>query len=362
MPRTRYAVALVVLLSFAGLTLTASPVMAKGNTGGVVVTDYPVTTQFADPSGIVAGPDGALWFTDSGLTGSIGRVTTAGVVTTYTDPSINRPQQITVGSDGALWFTNFNSNTIGRITTTGVVASYTTPGLSLPYAITAGSDGALWFTYLGGIGRITTAGVITNLFPIAGINSLTNGLTTTADGSLWFVIGNNVEQMTSSGVVTNSYRVPALADSVAGITTGSDGALWVTARVNNIGLIARITTGGAITTYQIGHVVPTAITSGPDGALWVLAGSTKVRGDYSVVRLTTSGVVRATKVRGSPARSSLPLGRTGRSGSRTRTAMTSVPSAGLRFPHRRSRESVQLPRWLATGCTSRGLTYRTRHQ
>ncbi|MGD0313954.1 MAG: IPT/TIG domain-containing protein [Acidimicrobiales bacterium] len=289
---TRYAVALIVLLSFVGLTLTASPATAKGNTGGVVVTDYPVPTQFADPSGIVTGPDGALWFTDSGLAGSIGRMTTAGVLTTYTDPSINRPQQITVGPDGALWFTNFNSNTIGRITTTGAVTSYTTPGLSLPYEITAGSDGALWFTYLGGIGRITTAGVITNLYPVPGIDLL-NGLTTTADGGLWFIAGGsgeNVERMNTSGVVTNSYTFynPGSFDDIA---TGSDGALWLTSRTGNLGLVARVTTDGVISTYPIGHVIPTAITSGPDGALWVLAGSTKVLGDYSVVRLTTSGVL-----------------------------------------------------------------------
>ena len=73
--------------------------------------------------GITAGPDGALWFTNSGtpngpsfVGGSIGRITTAGVVSQYTDPSIDWPAGITAGPDGALWFTNFANNSIGRIT------------------------------------------------------------------------------------------------------------------------------------------------------------------------------------------------------------------------------------------------------
>ena len=37
---------------------------------------------------------------------SIGRITTAGTVTNYTDPSISDPVGIAVGPDGALWFTN----------------------------------------------------------------------------------------------------------------------------------------------------------------------------------------------------------------------------------------------------------------
>ena len=68
-----------------------------------------------NPSGITAGPDGALWFTNAG--NSIGRITTAGVVTNYTGTGISNPSGITAGPDGALWFTNSGNNSIGRITT-----------------------------------------------------------------------------------------------------------------------------------------------------------------------------------------------------------------------------------------------------
>jgi streptogramin lyase len=86
-----------------------------------------------------------------GLPGSIGRITTNGVVTTYTDPSINTspPLGITAGPDGALWFTNLSNNSIGRITTSGVVSNYTDPSINYPQYIAAGPDGALWFANSG---------------------------------------------------------------------------------------------------------------------------------------------------------------------------------------------------------------------
>ena len=75
-----------------------------------------------------------------------------------------RPSGITAGPDGNLWFTEVNGNRIGRITPLGVVAEFSagiTAGAG-PYGITAGPDGNLWFTENGGnrIGRITTGGVI----------------------------------------------------------------------------------------------------------------------------------------------------------------------------------------------------------
>ena len=152
------------------------------------------------PDGITAGPDGALWFTNTG-NNSIGRITTAGTVTNYTGPGISQPgrdhgrarrrpvvhqpgqqldradhhrrgrhqlhrprhhgpTEIAAGPDGALWFTSPTTTSIGRITTTGVVTNYTDAGISCPDGIAAGPDGALWFTNQGNnsIGRITTAG------------------------------------------------------------------------------------------------------------------------------------------------------------------------------------------------------------
>src|SRR5262245_21633304 len=65
------------------------------------------------PSQITAGPDGNLWFTESG-TNKIGRVTPTAIptITEFSLPVNNsNPQGITVGPDGNLWYTKTGVNT-----------------------------------------------------------------------------------------------------------------------------------------------------------------------------------------------------------------------------------------------------------
>ncbi len=68
-----------------------------------------------------------------------------GIVNVF-DQGIDAPDGIAAGPDGALWFTNIYNGSIGRITTSGVVSNFTSPGIDVPIKITAGPDGALWFT------------------------------------------------------------------------------------------------------------------------------------------------------------------------------------------------------------------------
>jgi hypothetical protein len=112
---------------------------------------YPVPTSQSDPVGIAAGPDGALWFTES-LGNKIGSITTGGAIAEYAVPTADSAVQgITAGPGGALWFTESSADNIGRITTTGVVTEYPVPtAFSQPYGIAAGPDGALWFTESAG--------------------------------------------------------------------------------------------------------------------------------------------------------------------------------------------------------------------
>jgi streptogramin lyase len=112
-------------------------------------------SSIQSPLGITAGTDGALWFTNSvSGGGSIGRITTGGVVTNYTGPFIDQPSGIAAGPDGALWFGS--DRTIGRITTSGVVTEYNDEEHVDPNWVVAGPDGAMWVTSLNNsIGRIT---------------------------------------------------------------------------------------------------------------------------------------------------------------------------------------------------------------
>jgi hypothetical protein len=127
-----------------------------------------ITEYFGDhfgamtPGGIAAGPDGNLWFTDSGdsTTGGsrIGKMSTDGNLIAFyngaTDPHVYPAAAITAGPDGNMWFIDTGEqaqaqpNLIGKITPDGVITEYSTgpdptddPGQS----IVTGADGNLWF-------------------------------------------------------------------------------------------------------------------------------------------------------------------------------------------------------------------------
>jgi virginiamycin B lyase len=64
---------------------------------------------------IVAGPDGALWFTEVGGN-ALGRITTSGVLTEFPFGGFNTsPDGITVGADDRVWFTQWTANTLGAV-------------------------------------------------------------------------------------------------------------------------------------------------------------------------------------------------------------------------------------------------------
>jgi virginiamycin B lyase len=102
------------------------------------------------PAGIAVGPSifgtSVLWFTN------IGNNTVANADQIIGDPSINAPSQIVAGPDGAMWFTNTGNSrdpvpgSIGRVTVSGALTNYSDPTINAPTGIAAGPDGALWFT------------------------------------------------------------------------------------------------------------------------------------------------------------------------------------------------------------------------
>ncbi len=135
-----------------------------------MVTNFTSST-IDEPGSITAGPDGAMWFTNS-RNNTIGRITTSGLITSYADPSVSNPQGLAKGPDGALWFANegnlsTNQGDIGRITTAGVISDYSMKthdvhGLASPFSITAGPDDAMWVTaFNDSIDRIGVATTVT---------------------------------------------------------------------------------------------------------------------------------------------------------------------------------------------------------
>ena len=160
-----------------------------GNRIGRITPDGTIT-QFDVPEEgsagpITAGPDGNLWLLFAGS--RVGKVTPDGAFTLFDVPMEDSASTgITAGSDGDLWFTEGwrGGGDIRRITPTGVFTEFDVPDeLGGSYAITSGADDALWFTTAHGLGRMTVAGQV-SAFDIGGDG--VSDIATGPDGNIWF--------------------------------------------------------------------------------------------------------------------------------------------------------------------------------
>jgi virginiamycin B lyase len=263
--------------------------LISGGLSGQTITEYKLSKPVAIPGDIVAGPDGALWFTEDEGGDGIGRITTAGTVTEFRNPSVGNTFYLTNGPDGALWFTQIFS-TIGRIDTSGSFTLF--PGTDYVNGIATGSDGAIWFTNQRTnssghfqLGRLAANGSI-SFFPLPGPANTDGfsgepvGIVSGPDGALWFALAGRgmIGRMTTSGSVTD-FPIPS-GGMPGNIIAGPDGALWFT----ETGAIGRMTTSGAVTEFPVS--VGYWMTVGPDGALWFTENTANKIG-----RMTLTGVV-----------------------------------------------------------------------
>lgn len=288
-----------------GFSTTLSATPSNGSTPGTAalsfvcpdVAEYAVPTASGEPYGIVAGPDGAMWFTEDGGN-KIGRITTGGAVTNeFTVPTSGaEPNGIALGSDNNLWFTEFaefGTAKIGTVTTGGTFHEYSSglTSTAYPLGITPGPDGNLWFTEKNAahVGRITTAGVITEFGGLSGSATGTDWIA--SDGTnLWFTeIGTNtIGEMNTSGTLLHEYSLASIPNSTSpgAIALGPDGALWFAEYGAAGSSIGRITTAGVISSFSTSSNIPNYIATGSDGALWF----TIYRGQ-NLGRLTTGGAL-----------------------------------------------------------------------
>ena len=131
--------------------LAATPIVVAAFAGSASAAqqakEYVIPPGLDGPTGIVSGPDGHMWLTETKSNdivtfepqahGSGKRWTVYMVPTTH-----SRPTGIAVGRDGELWFTETNANKIGVISVRGKFKQYTIPTADThPNMITAGPDG-----------------------------------------------------------------------------------------------------------------------------------------------------------------------------------------------------------------------------
>ncbi|MBV8149953.1 MAG: hypothetical protein JOY59_00220 [Candidatus Eremiobacteraeota bacterium] len=235
------------------------------------ISEFAIPSASGDPDGIVTGPDGNVWFTEV-ANGKIGRITIAGIVTEFTPPTNGTPYNITSGPDGNLWFTESSGNNVARITPMGVVKEFPIPTSgSAPRGIVSGPNDALWFAECQGnkIGEISTSGTISE-FPPGKASAEPIGIAAGPDGNLWNTLlsGNAASVMNGAGVVISLFGLPASGSLPAGIVAGPDGAMWFTEESGRIG---RLTIGGTLTEFPLASgsgSIAFGIATGPDGAIW----------------------------------------------------------------------------------------------
>jgi streptogramin lyase len=235
------------------------------------ITEFPIPAEISRPSGIAAGFDGNVWFTEEWIPSKIGRISPEGKITEFPLASTANLDSITAGPDGNMWFTEGNSN-VGRITPEGQITEFEVPGLGdrQTGGIAAGPDGNLWFkeVYPNAIGRVTPKGQFTE-FSLPEGSGFPIQLAAGPDGNVWFTESepDRIGRITPEGQIT---EFPLLNTGVGPgkITTGPDGNLWFTE--GGIGRLGRITVSGQVTEYAIptSNSVPRDITLGPDGNLW----------------------------------------------------------------------------------------------
>jgi virginiamycin B lyase len=251
--------------------------IGRVSTNGTV-TEYPTGVISAYTlTGIVAGPDGNIWFgVKDNAYGKVGKMTPSGAVTFYTIPrALPNPQgyknspsgTFTVGSDGNIWFAD--SYFAGVINpTSGAITQY--PVYYPTLAVTAGPDGNMWFTTNGShVIKTDTVGSFLGDYllssSILGIGGY--DIKVGSDNNLWIAGGysGRVFRFTTAGTAT-PYSVPTSGAVVKGIALGPDGNMWFTEQAGKVGTI---TTQGAVTEYTApASASPYGIVTGADNAIW----------------------------------------------------------------------------------------------
>lgn len=202
-------------------------------TPGGQVTEFSAgITPESAPLDIAVGSDGNLWFTES-QADRIGRITTQGVVTEFPlgipltrdrFGLIPRPGTIAAGPDGNLWFTLIDGHRIGRITPAGAVTVFPAHlGTGSACGIAAGPDGNMWFTEAEGnrIGRIHPSGEVTVVrgprpyVPREASDESSYprcGIARGPDGNVWFTEWESdlIGRVTPAGIVSELPPVAAV--------------------------------------------------------------------------------------------------------------------------------------------------------
>jgi streptogramin lyase len=226
---------------FAGRFGSVDPhVLQNGDHGGFVTfvpkTNSPTGTQY---KGIVTGPDKNIWVIDQG-NHALARIDMAGDAKEFPLPAVSSTllDSVAVGADGKFYVpTGASPGVVETLTTAGAGATISIPsGDAALSGVTKGPDGNIWFPEYYHIGKITTAGAVTEYpYPNGMYISIGGDVTTGPDGNLWFAFvtfngsyaGNVMKIVPASGAMTIYSLAGVGCQYDQGIVAGADGNVWV---------------------------------------------------------------------------------------------------------------------------------------
>lgn len=194
------------------------------------------------PRGLTVGPEGNIWA--AGGLDSIWRVTTAGEVTTFHTPTASSwPDGIVLGPNGRMWFTETNVNpylhppgALGYVTPSGAITELSgihakAAGHRLTSGLVFGPSHALWAGGEGFVAKVSSTGrIVTYAVP----GDLFNGTRDSA-GDIWFGASGIGSRYADRLVeIARGSAQPLLVGPVlpelhaaAGIAATAGGELWL---------------------------------------------------------------------------------------------------------------------------------------
>jgi streptogramin lyase len=100
------------------------------------------------PQGIAIDSGDNGWVAIDGTTAELGKLTSAGTLTTYTGGGLSHPQGVAIDGAGNVWLANSGNNSVSEFTTAGVpvtgTSGYTGGTLSAPTMLDVDGSGDVW--------------------------------------------------------------------------------------------------------------------------------------------------------------------------------------------------------------------------
>jgi streptogramin lyase len=201
----------------------------------------------------------------------------------------SQPNTIVAGPDGNVWFMEINRNTLGRITPAGVITE-----VPRPPEVEAGNnsflfgpDGNIWLGTRTHIAEVTPQGALLHnyVIPSALPGNSSGGVRIGAigpDGNIWYTepyVNDLIGRLTPDGVIKEfpipgdafgDYGAAEIINELDG-TGRPDGNLWFDATDNNVNYVGRSDSSGVIQLFAVPLAGARGLTSGPDGNLWMTA-------------------------------------------------------------------------------------------